>query len=428
MKAGLRWAVILILWARPLLPQEQVPSVDGIAAVVGDHIVLKSEVAQQTSLATLQRGLDPTRDGDAVARLQGEVLQAMIDQKIILEMAALDSVEVEEKDVERALDQQIDNFIAQAGSEEQAEKYLGQSLKAFRREFWFEMRDRLVSEKYQQELISSVTVNRQGVIDFFTTYRDSLLPFPTLVKLRHLQISIQAGPESVSRALDTIDSIRTRILAGESFEELARRYSQDPGSGPQGGSLGFVRRGALVPEFEQVAFTLKPGQISSPVKTTFGYHLIETLEKRGDRIHPRHILITPQVAARDDSLAWTRAAALKDSATSLEAFERLVKNHSTDDKTRETGGDLGWIDPKTYKPLEIGAALKQLETGVCGGPARTSLGYHLLWPEAVRPGGSPSLEDHWPEVEAMALNRKRMLWYQDWIEFARSNFFVSVTQ
>ena len=138
-----------------LYGQNQGGPIDGIAAVVGENIILKSDVSQVVGMTALQSGLDVTRDRVLLEKLQGEVLGSLINQKIILEMAKLDSIEVAEKDVDRALDQQIETFIMRAGTEEMAETMLGQSLNDFRREFWYDMRDRLITEQYQQQLIKN---------------------------------------------------------------------------------------------------------------------------------------------------------------------------------------------------------------------------------------------------------------------------------
>jgi len=124
--------------------------VDGIAAIVGEHVILKSDVAQLVNFAAAQQRLNPAVDMEKLLFLQNEVLRSIVDQKIMLEMAAVDSIEVEDKEIERALEQQIEMFVAQSGSEERAEEQLGQSLKTFRREFWYEMKDRLTTERYQQ--------------------------------------------------------------------------------------------------------------------------------------------------------------------------------------------------------------------------------------------------------------------------------------
>ena len=184
---------LLIYAFFPIYGQIQDMPIDGIAAIVGENIILKSDVSQVVGMTALQKGLDVTRDRALLEKLQGDVLSSLIDQKVILEMAKLDSIEINEKDVDRALEQQIETFIMRAGTEEMAEKMLGQSLNAFRREYWYDMRDRLITEQYQQQLIMSVNINRENVVNFFTNYKDSLPMFPVKMKIRHLLIRIKLG-------------------------------------------------------------------------------------------------------------------------------------------------------------------------------------------------------------------------------------------
>jgi len=400
--------------------------VDGVAAIVGEHVILKSDVAQLVNFAAAQQRLNPAVDVEKLLFLQNEVLRSIVDQKIMLEMAAVDSIEVEDKEIERALEQQIEMFVAQSGSEERAEEQLGQSLKTFRREFWYEMKDRLTTERYQQMLINKISVTRDEVERFFTTNKDSLPIFPFMVKMRHLLILIKAGTESQNLSYNKISEIRKKIIDGESFSELATLYSQDPGSRQNGGSLGYVRRGSLVPDFESVAFSQDVGFISEIVETPFGYHLIETEEKRGEKIKVRHILLVPEIAEEDESLSYRFALTLKDSASSLETFKRLVAVHSKDVQTKEIGGDLGWINPNNSPIPEISQIISLLDIGVCSLPVRTEQGYHLFWVDAFRQGGRPDLGMHWPEIENMALNHKRANWYGDWIVAARERFFIQI--
>ena len=402
--------------------------IDGVAAIVGENIILKSAVSQVVGMTALQQGLDVSKDVDVLMKLQEGVLSSLIDQKVILEMAKLDSIEIADKDVENALDQQVENFILRAGSEDVAETMLGQSLSDFRREFWYDMRDRLITEQYQQQLIMSVNINRDGVFNFYEEYKDSLPDFPIKMKIRHLLTRIKAGEESKKNALFEIKQIRDRILNGELFSDLAKAFSDDPGSKNNGGSLGYIRRNQMVKEFETKAYTQEINSISDPVETVFGYHILETTEKSGEKIKVRHILISPEVTEKDESLAYKYALSLRDSSTNLNKFKKLVFEKSEDDQTQKIGGDLGWITPNNSPIPEISEVLGLLEVGECSRPVKTSFGYHLLWLEEVRPGGKPSLDLHWTEIEEIALNHKRMMFFKDLVSEARNKFFVNISQ
>ena len=409
-----------------LYGQNQDIQIDGIAAIVGENIILKSDVSQMVGMTALQRGLDVTRDRALLEKLQGDVLSSLIDQKVVLEMAKLDSIEVNDKDVDRALEQQIETFIMRAGTEEMAETMLGQSLNDFRREYWYDMRDRLITEQYQQQLIMSVNINRGGVVDFFTNYNDSLPVFQVKMKIRHLLVRIKPSEKSRLDALEKIETIRERILTGESFSDLAERYSADPGSKNNGGSLGYIRRNQMVKNFETVAFTQNINTLSKPIETQFGFHILETTEKSGEKIKVRHILISPAINEDDETRAYNYAMTLRDSSKNLDSFKKLITKFSDDDPTKKIGGDLGWISPTNSPIPAIAEVLGLLEKDECSRPVKSDYGYHLLWVEAVKPGGSPSLNTHWVEIEEIALNHKRMVYFQGWVMDARSNFFIDI--
>ena len=417
---------ILLTCAFFLYGQNQDIQIDGIAAIVGENIILKSDVSQVVGMTALQRGLDVTRDRALLEKLQGDVLSSLIDQKVILEMAKLDSIEVNDKDVDRALEQQIETFIMRAGTEEMAETMLGQSLNDFRREYWYDMRDRLITEQYQQQLIMSVNINRENVVNFFTSYKDSLPRFPVTMKIRHLLIRIKPSEKSRSDAEKKINTVRERILSGESFSALAEIYSADPGSKNNGGSLGYIRRNQMVKEFETIAFTQKINMLSEPVETSFGFHILETTEKSGEKIKVRHILISPAINEDDETRAYNYAMTLRDSSKNLDSFKKLITKFSDDDPTKKIGGDLGWISPTNSPIPAIAEVLGLLEKDECSRPVKSDYGYHLLWVEAVKPGGTPSLNTHWVEIEEIALNHKRMVYFQGWVMDARSNFFIDI--
>ena len=411
-----------------LYGQSQDMPIDGIAAIVGENIILKSDVSQVVGMTALQRGLDVSKDRALLEKIQEDVLNSLIDQKVILEMAKLDSIEVAEKDIESALEQQIEGFIMRAGTEEMAETMLGQSLNDFRREYWYDMRDRLITEQYQQQLIMSININRENVMEFFTSYKDSLPLFPITMKIRHLLTKIKPSKKNKLNAEKKINTIRDRILAGESFSDLAETYSADPGSKNNGGSLGYIRRNQMVKRFETVAFTQEINTISNPVETTFGFHILETTEKSGEKIKVRHILISPEITEEDETNTYNFAMTLRDSSKSLDSFKKLVEKHSDDEPTKKLGGDLGWINPTNSPIPEIAEVLGLLEKDECSRPVKSDHGYHLLWVEAVKPGGSPSLETHWVEIEEITLNHKRMKYFQEWIVDARTNFFIDIKQ
>lgn len=407
--------------------ESPVQYIDGVAAVVEDHLILKSDLAQMVNMSAMQSRINPNTNPEKFIKLQDNVLKSMIDQKILLRMAELDSVLIDEKEVDKSLEQQVQMLISQSGSEKKTEEALGQSINDFKREFWFDMRDRLVSEKYQQELIGTVFVARPDVVSFYDVYKDSLPSVPLKTKVRHILIPIKPSTDSIEKTKKTLLGYKSEILNGALFEDIALKNSIDPGSKKTGGSLGWVSRGSLVKSFEKAAFSAKTGVLVGPIETDFGFHLIETLEKKGEKIKVRHILLTPEITKKDQEKAYNFATSLqKDSIKTLSDFIKNVSLYTNDLTTQKIGGDLGWIDPLSYSVPEIGQALKYIDIGVCSPPINSNLGYHLIWIEGVKPGGKANLKDHWVEIENLALNKKKMDYYNKWIDNAKKELFIKV--
>ncbi len=418
---------IIALFFISLIYSEDDQAIDGVAAIIEDHIVLKSDLAQMLNMSIIQNKIDPLKDLEKVKSLERSILESMIDQKIILKRAEIDSVSVEENEVDLALDQQIQMLVSQAGGEKKAEEALGQTLKSFRREFWYEMRDRLLSEKYQQQLINSVRVTRLDVLDFYNVYKDSLPILPLKAKIRHCLIKVKPSEDAKDSTVLFLNGLKDRILKGESFSDLAEKYSEDPGSKSNGGELGWVKRGSLVKSFETAAFTSPLNQVTQPIESEFGFHLIETLQRKGDKILVRHILKIPEKTEQDKAIFFNFATNLhKDSINTLNDFIAFTKKYSEDKDTYKVGGNLGWVDPNNFPIPEIGLSIKYIKVGECSPPINSSEGYHLIWVEDFKKGGRPNLNDHWFDIENMSMNKKKMDWYQDWLKKSRKNIYIEI--
>ena len=402
--------------------------IDGVAAVIEDKIVLKSDLNQMVNMVSIQQNINPNEDINRFIKLRSFVLESMIDQKILLEMAEEDTtIEFSEKEVDQALDQQINNILMQAGGEKEAEKMLGQSIKSFRSEFWYDMKDKIISEKYQQKLLSKIKISKKEVLSFFNNYADSLPMFPTEAKIRHLLIKPTPSDSIKKETVFILNNIKNKINNGEGFSFFAEKFSMDPGSKNNGGNLGWVKRGSLLKEFEEVTFTIKEKIISNPIETDVGFHILEVFERKGDRARVRHILISPQIQKSDEEIAFNFAKTIKDSCKNIQEFKKFVKKYSKDYQTSNIGGDLGWIIPDQYPIKEFGLALNYINVEECSPPINTSYGFHLLWLEKIKKGGKANLKDHWPKIEMMALNNKKMDWYNSWIKKIKKNKYIKVS-
>ena len=397
---------------------------DRVASVVEDKIVLMSDVVLAANAIAAQQNINPTKNPVLYNNILDQSLESMIEQLLIIEMAEIDSVEVLDKDVDRSLDQQVENIILQTGGKEQAEIALGKKISEFKRSYRDDMKGKLLAEKYTSSLTSNISVSRGDVVDFFNSYKDSLPDFPTLYKTRHILIEIKPSEESEKLANNRALDIKKQILDGMKFEEAAQKFSEDPGSKNDGGNLGFVSRGTFVKEFEKAAFTMDKNVISDPIKTQFGYHIIEVLERTGERVLARHILIRSETTEDDKKAAYKKADEIKKNIVSYEDFYSQAIGFSDDETSKSKGGYMGMIDIEQYQVPEISEVLKTIKTNTVSSPILTNFGYHLVWVDSITEGGPASLENNWLDIEGLALNKKKADWYNSWIEDIKRNFYI----
>lgn len=397
---------------------------DQVSAIIDNKIVLLSDVVLATNALAVQQNINPSINQSAYKKLLNESLESMIEQQVIIKMAEQDSVEVLEKDIDRALDKQIENLINQAGNKENAERMLGKKISDFKRNYRDDIKGKLLSEKYTQQLTSNISVNRKDVEDFYKTYKDSLPILPTLYDARHLLIEFSVSDDSNLKALNKIQSIREEILEKNNFEDMARQFSNDPGSKENGGMLGTASRGTFVKEFEQAAFTLDLNVLSEPIKTDFGYHLIYVLDRSGEKVTLKHILIRPEISEADKKNTYLKAVELEKQIKDKSDFLRLVNEFSDDDQSKSNGGFLGKIDIKQYGIKELAEGIQKLEINKASTPIQTEFGFHILWVDSKSEGGIITIEKNWTQLEEFALNKKKSEWYNEWINDIKNNFYI----
>ena len=419
----MNYFIYIFLMISSLDAQQEI-LLDRVASVVEDKIVLLSDVVLAANAVAAQQQINPNTNPSAYLKLLESSRESMVEQLLIIEMAEQDSVEVLDKDIDKALNQQIENIISQTGSKEQAEIALGKKISDFKRSYRDDMKGKLLAEKYTSSLTASISVSRGDVLDFFNTYKDSIPSFPTLYKTHHILLEIRPSEESSNKSFLKALSIRDEILSGLSFSDAAKKYSADPGSKDQGGNLGYVPRGTFVKEFDKVVFTVEKNVLTEPIKTQYGYHLIEVLERTGEKVLSRHILIRTETTDLDKRKTYDTINDIKNNINSFEDFSEAALNFS-DDKTSNTNkGFLGMIDLDYYQVPELKQEIKNIEIKTVSNPISTDFGYHLIWVDEVKEGGPPNLSSHWLDLEKMALNKKKSDWYNNWISEVKSNFYI----
>jgi len=409
-----------------LRPQALAQLVDRIAAVVGDEIILLSELEARLQLAKMQLRIDP-EDVKALDDIRGTILQELVDEKLILVQARRDSILVDPEEVDGALAAQIQRIKDQLGSEEAFQEQLaseGLTLQSLKKRFRPQIRNQLLRESLIRQKLANVTVASREVIDFYETYRDSLPVQGESVRLSHLLMTITPGEEEKRRAFQKAKEVLAKARGGENFAALARSYSQCP-SAEGGGDLGYFSRGEMVPEFEQAAFTLSPGEISEVVETAYGFHIIRCEDRRGDQMHVRHVLIALSTTEEDEQRIIDQLNELRDRVLMGEDFAALVEEHSQDPYSKEKGGDLGWYPLDQLTP-QFRSVVDTLSIGNISEPLKTSSGYHLLKVFDRVAERRANLEDDWDALEELARQKKISDKLETWLNKLREEIYVDI--
>lgn len=284
--------------------QDSVPEnsiVDEVIWVVGDSPILKSDV-EMNRIQGQSEGMVWNGDPDCLIPEQIAV------QKLFLHQAELDSIEVTESEISAGVEKQIEYWIKLMGSREKLEEYRNQSVTQMRDNMHDEYKNTLLIQKMREKLVSDIKVSPADVRNYFRELPEDSIPFvPTEVEVEIIERAPKIKPEEINRVKDQLRNFTERVTNGETtFATLARLYSEDPGTARQGGELGYVGRALLDPAFAAVAFNLTdPKKISKIVESEFGYHIIQLVDKRGDKVNVRHILLKPRVSQDeiDHSLA-----------------------------------------------------------------------------------------------------------------------------
>ena len=401
---------------------------DGIVAIVGDEIILRTELLQKTLEPAIQMGINPMNQPDEFQRLEKEVLQYLIHEKVLLAKAVEDTIIAEDTQVEAELEARLNGLIQQAGSKEKLESNFGSPFHKIKKDMREEVRKFIIVQMVQQKKVSNIQISRPEVERFYESVKDSLPEKKAQVKLRHILLSVKAGGQNREAASQRVREIQERLRDGEDFERLAKDYSQDPGTASRGGALGFIERGTLFESFENVAFQLEPGEVSGPVETPVGLHLIRVDEKRNAEIDVRHILIRMEITPQDESDVVKQLMDIRQSVLNGETFADLAKQYSEDTSTSSEGGDLGWSALEDLQINAFKSAVDTLEAGEITLPFQTQWGYHLVRVEGKRPASQLSIDEDWEQIKQWALNMKKQKIFNDWIEELKKDMYVYIDE
>ncbi len=395
---------------------------DKVAAIVGRQAIMISEIEAQKLQIKSQGYRGDTKE------LGCEILEEFLYQKLLVNQAFLDTVEVSDAQVTAEVDRRINYFVSQIGSEEKLEEYYKKTMADIKSDFTDVVKDQLVAQTMENRITSDVSVTPQEVRSCYKSFpKDSLPIINTEFEIEQLSIFPKIEETEVLRIKDQLREFKNRVANGESFATLAVLYSEDRGSAMRGGDLGFASRGDFVPEFSAVAFNLVPNEISKVVKTDYGYHIIQLIEKKGERINCRHILLKPRVSSVERKNAMYRLDTIRQKIVDNKVtFKQACWMYSDDENTRMNGGVM--INPYSGSSLfeaeqldpKVATAIKNLEVGQISKPFETEdeQGRTVCKIVLLRTKTKPhkaNLTQDYQRIQDMAVEKKKQQTMDEWL-------------
>jgi len=403
--------------------------IDKTVAVVGNEVILISDIESEVQQMRIQ-GRSSDRD------MRCSILESMMESKIFLMQARIDSLTVNSDMVEGELTNRIDNARTMLGGDEELEKYFGKPLYRLRQEWRQMFEDMSLTQQEQATIAQSIPeITPYDVQQYLDTVAVDDLPVVP-IKYQLSQICIYPNREAANLAVkERLLSLRERIINGEKFATLARIYSEDPGSARKGGELGMASKSIFWPAFSDAAMALRPGTISQIVETPDGFHIIEVIEKKGDMFNARHILLKPQYTAEDREKAFSRLDSLRTKVLEDEIkFPLAARFFSEDPATRTNGGQMA--DPNTgssyfeidqLKPADY-AAIKDLKEGEISEPVESTDNegyqqgrqgntvYKIIRVDKIVPAHSATFTNDYTELQDRVRNQRQMKAIDEFLE------------
>lgn len=430
MKRSCSIILILLMFQFHTIAQDTI--IDGIVAIVGGHMILKSDVETQYMQYRAQGNITGSPQ-----RVKCQIFENMLFMKLLYHQSEVDSLTVTDSQVESEMDRRMRYFIAQAGSPERLEEYYHKSLLEIKAEMHDLIKEQMLVEQEQNKITEKVTVTPAEVKAFFRRIpKDSIPEVNAEVEIGI--ITRQPAITDVERdiAREQLAGLKERINKGDDFSTLAILYSEDPGSAKQGGELGMFQRGDMRSQFEAAAFKLKPGEVSDIVETEDGFHLIQMIERRGDFVNARHILIQPKVSP----IALNQARTFLDSIASLIqtnkiTFEEAVLKYS-DDPNKNNGGillnpssgnakfEISEVDPKIFfiidklREGEISTPVKWEERG--------KNQYRIYYLKLRTTPHYANLEGDYARIQQWAIDKKKIEVIQKWIDKKADETYIEI--
>ena len=428
--------LILIVAHLSTTAQEEL-IIDKVIAKVGTETILLSDVEAQFAFAKSQAGTE-TED------LKCEILQAIVGQKLVVHHARIDSVIVGPEEIEASLEFKINDVLRQMnGNTELFEEYYGMTVEQMKDNLREDLEHQMLAERMQGQILNEVVITPKEVKQFFNEIPQDSVPYLNAeVELAEIVFKPEVNSKERTKALQEIVTLRKRIVEdGEDFAELALSYSDDPGSGRKGGDLGFAERGSYVQEFEAAAYNLDKGEISDPIESQYGFHIIQMLERRGNKIHVRHILISPEITEADRELTKNKLDELRNKIIndSLD-FSKSVKEHSLEEFPSYANNGM-MQNPNSGKtffetaelPTEVYFAIEDLEVGGITPALELPLPngetyYRIIKLVSLIKPHKASLNQDYTKIQRFAKESKKSEYFANWLEGKLKNTFIQIDQ
>ena len=425
-----RFFLIIIIATCSMIINAQ--EIDKIIAIIGDEIVLRSEVENQY-LQYISQGVTSNEE------LRCEILEDLMTQKLLIFSCKQDSISVTKEEIEQEVETRVNYYIDQIGSIEKVEQYFEKDIYQIKKVLSELVEDQFLIQRMQSSITKDVKITPFDVNEFYEKMDKSELPLiEDRYKLSQIIVKPKMSEDQINKLTDRLNAFRKRVLNGEDFKVLAALYSDDPGSANNGGEIGFVSRGTFVPEFEKVAFRLKKDEVSEIVKTNFGYHIIQLIERRGDQVNVRHILLKPKYSSTSLQNARLRIDSIYNKIKNNEiSFSQAIKSYSDDD-TKNNNGLL--INPSngssTYTIAELGSSIKYLIEGLNEDdftkPVKVESNegsiYRILNVVEKISSHTANLDLDYDFFQTQALNFKKQEKLDEWIEKRIKNTYVELKE
>ncbi|MCB0270412.1 MAG: peptidylprolyl isomerase [Calditrichaeota bacterium] len=422
-----QWILQLGAVAMLLTPALAQQPIDGVAAVVGKEIILISDINTMLTQYAMQNKVNPFKDEALLNRLSKQVLDRMIDEKLLLIRAEEDTLIAEDERVDQVVEQQVNGFMQQAGSQEALEEYYGMSLPLIKREMRKRVANQIVIEKLRDRQFGSINVSRREVEKFYTQYQDSMPRIGETANISHILMKVKPSDDAIGTAMEKITRIRQMLDEGQDFGELALKYSEDPSAKSNKGNLGWTSRGDFVKEFEEAAYALEVDEISDIVQSQFGFHIIQLLNRQGEKINARHILIQLQPTAADEQKTVEKLKEIRQKILNGEVtFGEMALEYSDDPNVQQDRGELGDFEVNNFQVKAFEQALKTLKVGDISEPVRTEFGYHIIKLNKKNDARVLTLEKDWQQIENIAKEYKRNQAFEDMLKNLRENVPIDV--